>query len=121
MRLAVSEQRRVYDADGFTIEQPQNETIVVQDIHVRKLAGRIHVSYGDTGLDDANVEIRLESSGQVLRTKTGANGAFSFSNIPEGRYKFKVTKNGFKALSGFVVVSRKALKAALSLELPAGT
>jgi hypothetical protein len=111
----------VFDADGFTVEQPQNETIVVGDFQVRRLVGRVRASLGDTGIEDVNVEIRPEGSRQVFRTKTGASGAFSFSNIPEGRYKFKVTKNGFKALSGFVVVSRKASKAALSLELPVGT
>jgi hypothetical protein len=111
----------VYDADGFTIEQPQNETIGFQDIYVRRLVGRVHAGYGDAGIEDVNVEIRPEGSRQVFRTKTDASGAFSFSDIAEGRYKFKVTKNGFKALSGFVVVSRKSSKATLSFELPVGT
>jgi len=109
------------DADGFTIEDPQNETIVMADVHVKEIVGRLHVSSSDSGLEGANVEIRLIGSNGVLRTKTDSRGAFSFPNIPDGKYKFKVTKDGFKSISGFIVVSRDGSKQHLSLQLPVGT
>jgi hypothetical protein len=35
-------------------------------------------------------------------------GGFKMPRIPEGRYKFKVTKDGYKALSGGVMVDKYA-------------
>jgi hypothetical protein len=112
----------LHDDDGFTIEDPQNETIVVPDLRVKEIAGTLHVSYTDIALEGANFEIRLIGSKRVLRTLTDARGAFSFSGIPDGKYKFKITKDGFKALSGFIFVDREGPeKTSLSLELPVGT
>ena len=52
----------------------------------------------------------------MLRSKTNEGGAFSISDASEGQYKFKVTKDGFKALSGTIFVDRKA-PVPLSFEL----
>jgi Carboxypeptidase regulatory-like domain len=110
----------LHDADGFTIEEPQNETIVVsKPYRVRILAGR--VSIGDQPLEGVNVEVRRKGSNTVLHSKTNAAGAFSIPRASEGRYKFKATKDGFKALSGTVFVDRKAPPRRLSFELYVGT
>ena len=52
----------VYDADGFTIENPQNETIVFHDLAVRALSGRVH-SYGGDPVESVNVEVLLVGDG----------------------------------------------------------
>jgi hypothetical protein len=110
----------LHDADGFTIEEPQNETVVVsKPYRVRKLAGR--VSMGDQPLEGVNVEVRREGSNTVLRSMTNEQGAFSISAASEGQYRFKVTKDGFKALSGTIFVDRKAPPVPLSFELYVGT
>jgi len=52
---------------------------------------------------------------------TGPRGTFTVSGLPEGKYKFKVTKDGFKSLSGFVFLDHKAHAKGMSFELPVGT
>lgn len=110
----------LYDADGFTIEEPANEMIVVDEPYtVQELVGQVHL--GESPLEGVNVEVRRQGSKKVLRTKTTGAGAFRFPGVPEGRYKFKVTKDGFKSLSGTILVNRHAGKGSLSFELPVGT
>jgi carboxypeptidase family protein len=110
----------LHDADGFTIEEPQNETIVVSEpFRAQVLVG--HVSIGDKPLEGVNVEVRRIGSRKVLRSRTNAKGEFRISGAPEGKYKLKVTKDGFKALSGTVFVDHNAPRKRLSLELHVGT
>ena len=102
------------------MEYPANELIVVdQPYKVQALAGRVYL--GDGPLKDVNVEVEREGSRKVSRTKTGEGGAFNFSDAPEGKDKFKVAKNGFKALMGMIIVDRHAAEGSLSFELPVGT
>jgi hypothetical protein len=110
----------LHDADGFTIEEPQNETIIVSDPYrVRALAGR--VLFGDAPVEGVNVEVRPIGSRRVLRAKTNDSGTFRITRVPDGKYKFKVTKDGFKALSGTVLLDKNAPTKALSFELQVGT
>ena len=110
----------LHDADGFTIEEPQNETIVVSEPYrVQVLAG--HVGIGDQSLEGVNVEVRRIGGKKLLGTRTDAEGAFSISGAPEGRYKFKITKDGFKALRGTIFVDKHASANRLSFQLPVGT
>lgn len=110
----------LHDSDGFTIEEPQNETVVVSEPYrVQMLVGR--VSIGGQPLEGANFEVRRIGSKKVLRSKTNAAGAFRIPGAPEGQYKFKVTKDGFKALSGTISVDRKAAPRRLLFELHVGT
>ena len=82
------------DADGFTIEEPQNETIEMREpFKIRGLAGR--VAFGDEPLAGVTVEVRRGSE-NVLASKTDAEGNFSIPEATEGEYKFKVTKDGFR-------------------------
>jgi hypothetical protein len=111
----------VYDADGFTIENPQNETIVLSDITVRALAGQVRVAYAGDPVEGVNVEVLLVGGKKVLRRKTDHEGVFAFSGLPDGKYKFKVTKDGFKALSGFIVLDHQGQKRSLVFELHVGT
>ncbi len=47
------------------------------------------------GVIPVKVEL-LDDSGQVVRTLNNVNGAYSFDNLPEGKYKVRVTKNGYE-------------------------
>jgi hypothetical protein len=110
----------LYDADGFTIEEPQNETIVVSEPYeVKALVGTVYLS--DDAIEGVNVEVRLMGSKKVLRTKTNAAGEFSISDAREGKYKFKVTKDGFKSLTGTILVDHKAKVEKLSFTIHLGT
>jgi hypothetical protein len=110
----------LHDADGFMIEGPQNETIVIAESYtVRALAG--HVLLGERPIEGVNVEFRRMGTERILRSKTDASGAFKISQVGEGTYKFKVTKDGFKAVSGTVVVDHRANTKNLSFALHLGT
>lgn len=110
----------LYDADGFTIEEPQNETIVVSEPYtVRGLVGM--VSLTDTPIEGVNVEVRRTGSKNVLRTKTNAEGEFRISDARDGKYKFKLTKDGFKSLTGTIIVDRNAKTQRLSFTMYLGT
>lgn len=110
----------LFDADGFTIEEPQTETVVVRDPYkVRTLTG--HVSIGGQPLKGVNVEVLPAGSKTVLRAKTNANGKFVLTPARKGIYKFKVTKDGFKALTGTILVDPAASATLLSFELQVGT
>jgi hypothetical protein len=54
------------------------------------------------------VEIRDEA-GRIRGTKTNGKGIFRL-RVPKGRYKFKLTMNGFRSVVGDMVVSNKANK-----------
>jgi hypothetical protein len=113
----------VKDADGFTIEQPQNETVVLSTpFRVRQLAGVVQIGTNAPPIESANVEFRRIGTTTVLRTTTDAYGKFSLPPQAEGQYKFKVTKDGFKALRGTVTVDKHApMNARLPLVLHVGT
>jgi len=110
-----------YDADGFTIEEPQNELIVIAKPYtVRALRGRVRL--GDTPLEGVCVELRRIHEQKVLRATTNADGMFGFPAVAEGEYKFKLTKDGFKAITGKIVVDKKSRRNdELSFDLPVGT
>lgn len=112
----------VRDADGFTIEQPQNETVVLSTpFRVRQLAGVVQ-NGTDAPVESANVEFLRIGTRTVLRTTTDALGKFSLPPQADGQYKFKVTKDGFKALRGTVTVDKHApMNARLPLVLYVGT
>lgn len=109
-----------YDADGFTIEEPENETIVEPEPYrVRSLTGHVHLS--DTPLEGVNVEVLAAGTKHVVRTTTNADGEFTLPSSHKGSYKFKVTKDGFKSLTGTIIVAPTASENSLSFELSVGT
>jgi len=61
-------------------------------------------------MDGVVVEIRDET-GRIRGTKTNPKGTFKLGRVPNGKYKFKVTMNGFRSLVGDAIVSQKANKA----------
>jgi Carboxypeptidase regulatory-like domain len=110
----------LHDADGFTIEEPQNEIIfIAEPFRARVLEGRATVS--DQPVPDANVEVLSVGGTSILRSKTDQDGNFAILDAPDGEYKFKVTKDGFKALSGKIVLDRSAPSKPLSFEMHLGT
>ncbi|HEY2860755.1 MAG TPA: carboxypeptidase-like regulatory domain-containing protein [Terracidiphilus sp.] len=112
----------VRDADGFTIEHPQNELVVISDPYsTRELSGRV-MFRDDSPVEAANVEFLRAGTKEVLRAKTDKTGAFRMPRTSEGHYKFMVTKDGYTALSGTVIVDKHASsKSALLFKLDVGT
>jgi hypothetical protein len=110
----------LHDADGFTIEEPQNEIIVAPDPYrVSMLKGRVTIA--DQPVADANVEVLRIGTQGILRGNTDDEGNFGIPGAAEGEYKFKVTKDGFKALSGKIIVDRKTPSQGLSFRIFLGT
>jgi hypothetical protein len=110
----------LHDADGFTIEEPQNATIEVSEPYrVRALKGRVTIA--DQPVQGANVEVLAVGRQGILRSKTDEGGNFRISHAREGEYKFKVTKDGFKALTGKIIVDRSARTEPLSFRMDVGT
>lgn len=110
----------LHDADGFTIEEPQNETIIAPDLYrVSILEGR--VTTGDQPVADASVEVLRIGAQGILRGRTDEEGKFGIPGAAEGEYKFKVTKDGFKALSGKIIVDHNAPSKGLSFRMLLGT
>jgi hypothetical protein len=110
----------LHDADGFTIEEPQNEIIVITEaFRVRVIEGRATV--GDQPVPDANVEVLSVGGTGILRRKTDQEGNFRILDATDGEYKFKVTKDGFRALSGKIIVDHSAPAKPLSFEMHLGT
>jgi Carboxypeptidase regulatory-like domain len=110
----------LHDADGFTIEEPQNAIIVVAEPYrVRVLEGRVTIA--DQPVQGANVEVLPVGGQGILRSKTDEEGTFRIPDAAEGEYKFKVTKDGFKALSGKIIVDHSAPPEPLSFGMYVGT
>jgi Carboxypeptidase regulatory-like domain len=110
----------LHDADGFTIEELQNEIIfIAEPFRARVLEGRATAS--DQPVPDANVEVLSVGGTSILRSKTDEEGNFRIPDAGEGEYKFKVTKDGFKALSGKIIVDHSAPAKPLSFEMHLGT
>jgi hypothetical protein len=111
----------VRDREGFTVEQPLVETIEISDPYkVRELSGRVTID-GENPIEEASVEFLLIGTRKMLRTKTDKDGSFSITGAAEGRYKVKVTKNGFDEIFGTVIVDKHAKSTSgLSFNLPLG-
>ena len=110
-----------FDKDGFNIEEPAVRLVILQQpFVVRSVRGQVVI--GDEPISDARVEIRNINSKKIYTAKTGKAGTFAFPNLGNGEYKFKVTKNGFCALSGRIIVgSNGRSDEPFKLHLPLGT
>lgn len=95
------------DLKGFT-KSPTEHIIDVPEypFWVRSVKGVV-LDLNGARMGGVVVEIRDEA-GRIRGTKTNSNGMFTLSGVPEGRYKFKVTMNGFQSVVGDVVVTEKA-------------
>jgi len=108
------------NADGFTIEEPQNAIIEVPEPYrVRALEGRVTIA--DQPVQGANVEVLPVGGRGILRSKTDEEGNFRIPDAGKGEYKFKVTKDGFKALTGRIIVDHGAPPKPLASEMHLGT
>ena len=58
----------------------------------------------DQPLRNARLELRGSPAFQV--TRTDANGRFTFSNLPAGRYRVSVTSDGFVELGRILAFQR---------------
>jgi|SRR6185312_10904691 len=91
---------------GFTkspIEHIINER--PEPFTVRRVKGFVH-DEGGAVMDGVLVEIRDEA-GRIRAATTGPKGTFKIGGVPNGRYRFKVTRNAFQSVVGEIVVSSK--------------
>lgn len=112
--------RIVHDREGFTFEGLVNEIVVIDEPYrARALVG--HVFYHDSPLAGTYVEFKRAGSAEILLTKTDELGFFKIPHAPEGEYKLVATHDGFWALRGTVIVSRRAKTKKLTFSLHEGT
>ena len=91
---------------GFTISPTEH---IINDfpelITVRRVRGVVH---DETGAVMAGVLVELQdASGRMRAATTGSKGNFKMGGVPKGRYRFKVTRDGFQSVVGEIVVSSK--------------
>jgi membrane associated rhomboid family serine protease len=72
---------------------------------VRYVKGAIHDTYGNA-LPNAQLELHSPSGG-VVNTTTGAKGRFALDNLPDGLYRYIVTRPGWQPVHGRIVVQKK--------------
>src|SRR5262249_53126508 len=69
------------------------ETAVAQSRETGVIKGVIQLGGGSDGL--GVVQVRLESSGRLIREQPSGNRQFEFANVPPGSYTVLVTASGF--------------------------
>jgi hypothetical protein len=97
------------DLKGFS--RSPSEHIIVTLNHtftVKSVRGLVTADYDDSALlPEVLFELRGPGgSEKIWSGTTGDDGKFKISNVPEGRYRFKATFNGFQSVIGTVVVSK---------------
>jgi carboxypeptidase family protein len=90
-------------------------------IVVRSVVGRITAAALNEGVPNAVVEIKREGSDKVRGAIADGNGRFRIKGIADGKYIFKVTRDGFQSVYGTLQVSRRASRnSGFSIELKQG-
>ncbi len=77
-----------------------------QPFIVRFIKGAVHDTNGNS-LPNAQLEFRCPS-GEVLKGATGAKGRFDFDRLPDGLYRYTVTRPGWEPVQGGIIVRKKA-------------
>ena len=95
---------------GFTKSSTEHVIVVGDEpFTVRAVRG---VVLDATGAEREGVVVEIrDQTGQIRGTNTNGQGRFNLHGVPEGRYRFKVTLNGFQSVVGDVAVTKKANKA----------
>jgi hypothetical protein len=97
---------------GFTLAP--NEHIVdeiKQPIVVRAVKGKLTNEEGgwpDNWPFPKLFEIRKIGDSTVIQARADEEGNFEILSVPEGRYCFKATVEGWQSVIGIVIVSKKA-------------
>lgn len=73
------------------------------------ISGHVFDTHGDV-VGDAKVTLKPLPDGVLLTTRTNDKGAFVFSNLPVGRYRLSVTKQGFAAITNEVSLSEQEMR-----------
>ncbi len=76
-----------------------------QPFMVRYVKGAIHDTYGNA-LPNAQLELHCPS-GEVVNAATGAKGRFALDKLPDGLYRYIVTRPGWQPVHGRIVVRKK--------------
>jgi hypothetical protein len=111
--LCVGQESKFPDLSDFTKSPTEHIILVVEKpFHVRFVEGVIDLqNYPSEPL--GNVLFEIEGPGTlrtIRRSTTDMDGRFVIRHVPEGTYRFKTTRDGFKSVIGTIVVSKKAQK-----------
>ena len=91
---------------------------------VRSVKGIISRQTGATPEPLPNVLFEIkgpETDQRIRRARTNENGRFKIGHVPDGRYQFKATLNGFQSVMGTITVSGKAAKTGeIKIAMPMG-
>ena len=92
---------RIYPVSSEHIIDEREQPFVVRSINgfVLDPSGAV--------MEDVIVEIR-DQQGRVRGAITNSRGRFKLTGVPQGRYKLKVTRDGFQSIVSDVVLSNDA-------------
>lgn len=120
---AVRGQTRIQDGPykGFTASRVEMIIIELQKPFEARVVQGVVVDQSGYPLPEALFELRSDSSGVIVGTKTNSKGSFRFGSLSEGTYTFKATKDGWQSVTGKIIVSRRARrKSAIRIQMPVG-
>jgi hypothetical protein len=111
------------DISDFT-KSPTEHVInqVNEPFQVKAITGAIKFQMIDEGAPKVLFEIEgPEPQRTIRRGLTDSHGHFKISHVPQGRYIFKATLNGYQSVVGTIVLSRHAAKsAAITIQMHVG-
>jgi hypothetical protein len=113
--------------EGFTLSALEHIVNEIRDpIVVRQVQGRISDIDGIAIWYEGHFPLLEIKAQGVNKTKVRGvyadrNGVFKMEGVPEGRYCFKATMDGWQSVMGIIIVSKKAdPKSTIILRLPVG-
>ena len=120
---AVYGQTRIQDGPykGFTASRVEMIIIELEKPFEVRAAQGVVVDQSGYPLPEALIELRSDSSGVIVGTKTNSKGSFRFRSLSDGTYTFKATKDGWQSVTGKIIVSKRAgRKSAIRMQMPVG-
>jgi hypothetical protein len=84
---------------------------IEQPFLIRTVEGKIANAIDREWAEDSRVLFEMkdiERANEIRRTYADKYGVFEIRDVPEGRYCFKATVNGWDSVMGVIIVSKKA-------------
>lgn len=105
-----------WNKDLADFNKSPTENIIVfldEPFVVDSVRGSIRREGSDPWEPLPNVLLEIQGPGtdrRIRGARTDRQGRFKIGRVPEGKYRFKTTLNGFQSVVGTIVVSKKARK-----------
>ena len=96
---------------GFTVNEDRIR-LLKEKFNVNAIRGRVTLDDEDgPSMDEVLFEIRGPGNSETIRSAlTSDQGIFEIKNVPEGTYWFKVSKAGYTAYAGEIILSKNIEK-----------